>query len=139
MDTGRLIALLNLTTSDNDNEALSAIRHANAMLKKNGKSWVNVIGLTHATSVPPKRPTTPPPTYRNTTWTGGLAPKTFEKEFVLGAFGSTYFNEYLVKKDGNSKKWAGILHTYFMKWGTLSEKQYKIFEEIWNDFIKERV
>lgn len=39
MDKGRLIKLLNLTQSDNDNEALSALRKANALLKKAGKAW----------------------------------------------------------------------------------------------------
>lgn len=35
----KLTKLLNLTTSDNDGEALTAIRMANNIVKKNGLSW----------------------------------------------------------------------------------------------------
>lgn len=35
----KIIALLNLTQSDNDNECLSAIRHANKLLKKENMDW----------------------------------------------------------------------------------------------------
>lgn len=35
-----------MTQSDNDNEALNAIRLANSMLKKAGKGWASIFGLT---------------------------------------------------------------------------------------------
>jgi hypothetical protein len=35
----KLISILNLTTSENDNEALLAIRTANKLIQKNGVSW----------------------------------------------------------------------------------------------------
>lgn len=35
----RILKMLNLSTSSNDKEALSAIRHANKLLKKNELSW----------------------------------------------------------------------------------------------------
>lgn len=35
----KLVKLLNLTTSDNDGEALNAIRAANNLINKNGISW----------------------------------------------------------------------------------------------------
>ena len=35
----KVIALLSLTQSDNDHEALSAIRKANSFLKKNNLTW----------------------------------------------------------------------------------------------------
>ena len=38
-DHGLLVKLLNLTTSDNDHEALSAIRRCNAILKSNKLTW----------------------------------------------------------------------------------------------------
>jgi len=34
-----LVKFLNLSTSNNDHEALSAIRKANELLKKNNKAW----------------------------------------------------------------------------------------------------
>lgn len=42
--TSRLERLLNLTGSDNDHEALSAIRAANAMLQKANKRWGDILG-----------------------------------------------------------------------------------------------
>lgn len=38
-DTDKLVKFLNLTQSDNDHEALAAIRKANEILKKNGITW----------------------------------------------------------------------------------------------------
>ena len=35
----KIIKLLNLTTSDNDNESLSALRLANKLLRKSNTSW----------------------------------------------------------------------------------------------------
>ena len=42
----RVVKCLMMTTSDNDSEALSAIRSANAMLKKEGLTWEKVIQST---------------------------------------------------------------------------------------------
>lgn len=39
----KLVKLLNLTQSDNDNEALTAIRMANKLLKSQNKTWEDVI------------------------------------------------------------------------------------------------
>jgi hypothetical protein len=44
MDRDRLAKLLSLTQSDNDHEALSAVRSANAMFKKNSLTWSQVLG-----------------------------------------------------------------------------------------------
>ncbi len=48
MDKDRLIKLLNLTSSDNDNEAISALRKANAMLKEGNLTWGDLIGVQKA-------------------------------------------------------------------------------------------
>ena len=40
---GRIIGLLNLSQSDSDAEALSAIRKANDIVKKNGLTWDLVV------------------------------------------------------------------------------------------------
>jgi hypothetical protein len=45
IDRERLIRLLRMTESDRDAEALIAIRKTNAMLRKNGMSWSDVIDL----------------------------------------------------------------------------------------------
>ena len=43
MDKYRLVKFLNLTSSKNDGEALSALRKANSLLKENNLVWENVI------------------------------------------------------------------------------------------------
>ena len=45
IDRERLIRLLRMTESDRDAEALIAIRKSNAILRKNGMSWSDVIDL----------------------------------------------------------------------------------------------
>lgn len=43
MDRAKLVKLLNLSTSDNDAEALSALRHANLLIKREGFSWDEIV------------------------------------------------------------------------------------------------
>lgn len=45
-DFAKLKKIMQLTTSDNDAEALSSIRMANAILKKTGLTWEEVFGRT---------------------------------------------------------------------------------------------
>lgn len=43
IDLKQLVKILNLTQSDSDGEALSAIRKVNSILKKNNKEWKDMI------------------------------------------------------------------------------------------------
>lgn len=43
MDTSRLVKLLRLSSSDQDGEALSAIRKANALLRTAGIDWADIL------------------------------------------------------------------------------------------------
>src|SRR4029453_12992555 len=52
IDRERLIRLLRMTESDRDAEALIAIRKTNAMLRKNGMSWSDVIDLPQPAEAP---------------------------------------------------------------------------------------
>jgi hypothetical protein len=52
IDRERLIRLLRMTESDRDAEALIAIRKSNAMLRKNGMSWSDVIDLPQPAEAP---------------------------------------------------------------------------------------
>ena len=139
MDFSRLIALLNLSTSDNDNEALSATRHANAWLKKNSLRWEDVLGSGKSYSSytpPPKDPPKDPPKSK---WTGGKAPEVFDSFFVKSAYASTKFHEFLVKKGPGVQRFMLSLHGSFMKWNRLTDKQYKVFADIWDEFIRESI
>lgn len=135
MDFGRLIALLNLSTSDNDNEALSAIRHANKLMKKHELQWENVVGSGKSYTAPP--PPKPPPPGSKTAWTGGMAPKEFDRDFIIAAYKSTKFHEFMAKRGPSTQKFMLSLHSQFMKWGKLSPKQFEIFSSIWDEFMRE--
>lgn len=137
MDFSRLIALLNLSTSDNDNEALSATRHANAWLKKNGLRWEDVLGSSKSYSAPP--PPKPPPSGAKSTWTGGKAPEFFDKDFVKTAYASAKFHDFIAKKGATTQRFMLSLHSSFMKWSHLTDKQYKIFADIWDQFIRDSI
>jgi hypothetical protein len=60
LDKDRLAKLLSMTSSDQDGEALTAIRKANELLRLNNKSWSDVLG-SDAPAVEPPRPAPPPP------------------------------------------------------------------------------
>ena len=138
MDFSRLIALLNLSTSDNDNEALSATRHANAWLKKNSLRWEDVLGSSkpYSSYTPPPKP---PPDPTKSKWTGGKAPADFDGFFVKSAYASSKFHEFLVKKGPGVQRFMLSLHGSFMKWNRLTDKQYKVFADIWDEFIRESI
>ncbi|PYF04984.1 hypothetical protein BJ122_102210 [Rhodopseudomonas faecalis] len=68
MDRTRLIKLMMLTTSSNDNEALSALRMANRMLADASLAWSEVLGSgrqpQRAADPPRRQPPPPPPSQR---------------------------------------------------------------------------
>ncbi len=76
MDFDRLLKLLNLTRSDNDHEALLAIRQANKLMDDHNLSWDNCM-----MEVTPRRTETPRPSPRQDhTWAGGdITKEEFEK------------------------------------------------------------
>jgi hypothetical protein len=50
LDRDQLIKLLNLTRSEYDAEALSAIRHADALLRKHQATWADLLALPQESS-----------------------------------------------------------------------------------------
>jgi hypothetical protein len=73
LDKDRLAKLLNLTESEHDGEALSAIRKANELLRQCKTNWPATLGLSQPENEPirpepsPERPIhTPPPHARRT-------------------------------------------------------------------------
>ena len=59
IDRPKLVKLMGMTQSQNDGEALNAVRLANAMLKVNGISWSSLLD-----PVTKSRPAPPPPPKR---------------------------------------------------------------------------
>jgi hypothetical protein len=54
LDRDLLVKLLNLTSSKHDAEALNAIRHADALLRKHGTTWVDLLALPQESAKAPQ-------------------------------------------------------------------------------------
>jgi Protein of unknown function (DUF2786) len=140
MDNGKLIALLNLTTSDNDHEALNAIRIANALIKKNNLRWENLIGITAPVAPGPK-----PKTYSwsstssaagsSTKWPGDKAPATFDRDFVDMAYKNVAFCSWFAARGSSTAIFMASLKRHFLITGSLTTKQYEIFASIWKEYV----
>lgn len=122
MDTTRLIKLLNLTTSPEDGEALSAVRFANALLAKEGKTWEQVLNssgpsigdIFSHTWRPPANP------YVN--------PALRDREKIMRMFDAVL---YSVKS--SAREFIESLHEQFLDRGSLSQKQYDALEKFYNN------
>lgn len=126
----KIIKLLNLTTSDNDNEALSAIRTCNAMLKKANLRWEKLIGVVVKSETPPKQEPPKRPRYESSGAVDDeLGPPCENQRAWLIIFrwlGDVYLSpkqEELVTSIGH----------YFANRGYMSDKQracvYRIYKE----------
>lgn len=62
----RLVKLLNLTRSDNDHEALSAMRNVNTLLKENALTWEKLLPVELLPEDPP--PAAPAPSGTAQQW-----------------------------------------------------------------------
>ena len=54
LDRDQLVKLLNLTSSEYDAEALNAIRHADALLRKHETTWVDLLALPQESAKAPQ-------------------------------------------------------------------------------------
>lgn len=114
MDTQKLIKLLNLTLSDNDPEALSAMRKANEIVRENKVLWNSLIKCpgeqycTHTKKVP--------------------APETSKEDSDI----SESIDELLesAKLKGTPRQFVESLKEYYTANGYLSTRQEEIFWQI---------
>ena len=61
LDRGHLVKLLNMTSSEYDAEALNAIRQADALLRKHGMTWVDLLTLPRESARAPQPESTQAP------------------------------------------------------------------------------
>jgi hypothetical protein len=54
LDRNHLVKLLNMTSSEHDAEALNAIRHADALLRRHGTTWVDLLTLPQGSARAPQ-------------------------------------------------------------------------------------
>jgi hypothetical protein len=112
----KLIKILSLTSSDNDAEALSAIRMANSLIKSKGLTWEEIIAR-------PARPKIPKP--RAQFFTEGLG-EVFEQLFMI------------LTLDEHSGDYNFLSSVYsFYKRGTITLAQAKIVRKIYDKYFEE--
>lgn len=112
----KLIKLLNLTNSDNDHEAINAMRAANTLLAKSGSNWSNVF----------KKVQKEQKSYR---WKE--MPQFFDSGFFRSAMECKEFMGYL------SKDQIEALNTYirfFNKHYYIPQKHWTKLVELWHNF-----
>ena len=106
----KLRKLLNLTTSDNDHEALSSIRVANKLLSDSGLTWCQVLNFQ------PETETEPETEYSN--------------EYIeVGDMLDHILNRKLGR---GTRNFLESIYDQFKKQGYLSEKQLAVILDIYN-------
>lgn len=116
IDLVQLVKILNLTQSDSDGEALSALRMANAKIKAAGLSWESLI--------------TPPPP----------KPKNYRFKEMPDEFDRAWFNSIVECKEFTSLlnpdqvEWANQLIRYVNANNYVPQKHWDILYKLWNQF-----
>lgn len=133
----RLIKLLNLTTSDNDHEALLALRNAQAMMKSAGVSWEDLLARSGTGRTKAGMGSTPAQSPRTTTQSSkrvvvetpipprgktALASFRWIHKLFLFLFEKSLFPKQTELRDG--------IHRYWVDRGTLTPKQQETIERM---------
>jgi hypothetical protein len=131
MDLTRLVKLLNLTTSDNDHEALLAIRQANLLVNGN---WSGVIAYSNSNPGssqyqqprPEPRPPKQEPKRQESTINGVPVGKVLE--IISANMGALHTN---------NKKWFHIMNASFVtQQGVMTERQLTVLAGLWEEVIR---
>lgn len=127
MDRDKLAKLLAMTTSDNDGEALNAVRAANRIVKESGMSWQDVLrqAVVHETNITLHRGAPPPGAYQaapQQDW-GGIAAHLKDKVIIDTMFRGIFAQQRV----GYDEFWATMdsIHGHFQKHGSLTAGQYR--------------
>lgn len=122
METDKIVKLLNLTRSDNDNEALLAIRRANAIVNKANSSWDVLLAAREESRgydpPPPRRPPPPPPR---------------KKEFPPV---ETMLSVCLRQVKGQARGFIESLAIALDDYGSLTEKQESALRKFYSNCVK---
>lgn len=120
----KIVKLLNLTNSSNDNEALSAIRMVNNILAKENKSWKDIVKVE---VVPVKKKKS----YR---W--HEAPYFFDAPFFRAMVEQREFTSLLSQEQVDA---VNAMVRFFNKHKYLPEKHWAQLRDNWNKFRERNV
>jgi hypothetical protein len=115
-----------MTTSDNDQECLIAIRKANRILKMAQVTWEDMLkALATASAAPPPRPE---PEWHNVNadQRGGSAKKKFTNEKEINGFFDRIFARDM---SGDFEEFAMSVHLWWKDKGFLTERQYNAIKK----------
>lgn len=127
LDRQRLLKLMMMTQSDNDSEALIALRKANSMLKAEGMNWDNILGLqTQLDRLKANRPPPPRPPMRPTGRGTSEAAARYAKPTVR--FNDPEISRMLASlmrdSKGGFRDFVESVNDFWQDHGWLSEAQY---------------
>ncbi len=126
LDRGRLSKLMAMTTSDNDNEALAALRLANAMLAREKATWEEVLApATRTLSVSIRRE----PYQAEEAW---VAPH-LRDEVVISAMFAKLFD---TAPTPEFMKLLKSVHSRWIKHGNLTQGQYQAIRNAYNRAVR---
>lgn len=110
------VKLMMMTTSDNDGEALTAIRKANAALRAAGLNWQDLLG-SHGRAPPP--PPRPEPKWGDVNRRGDR----YDDEDEINSLFDKAFNN--ADPSANFYEFLVSIRTWWENKGWLTEKQYR--------------
>ena len=132
VDIEQLIKILNMTQSDNDNEALTAIRMANRILKKHDSGWAAVIVKVSSYSREEEKKKEPAKKREEKT-TYKDAPRKFDRGFWNTA---SQHDDWLKGLTEDSQKTVQQLRIYVIMNDDLPDRHWKNFKEAWDEYAK---
>lgn len=113
-DYAMFLKLMNLTTSQYDNEALSAIRMANAVLARTNQTWEDLL---HNKIVMIAPPSTAKPAAKS-----GV-------RYTNAAEIDDFFTRLQSRNLGTFQEWVDSVHEWWESKGFLTEAQYKTLKK----------
>ncbi len=122
-DFARLKKMMALTASDNDHEALAALRAANAIIRSSGHTWPEV--LERVVTVVPEFEADPSPPGRGA-GAGAASPRRPQADEAAHLFRLLEDLEL----DDKTLEFVNSLRNSFRRFGTLSERQQAALNEV---------
>lgn len=122
LDRAKLTKMMGLTTSDQDGEALAAIRMVNAMLAKEKVTWGEVLAAGGPTVTVTVTRNAPPSSYHESEPTDWVAPHLRDKVTIDLMFRAIFSQP----RTGNEDfwQWCDGVHNHFNQHGQLTAGQY---------------
>lgn len=134
LDRAHLAKIIAMTTSTNDNEALSAVRKANEYLAACQISWADVLREDLLNTVNITLARAPPPASAYAQEDGWMPPHLNDKTVIEMMFRAVYS----VPRGDNEEfwQWLDSIHQRFQEYGNLTPAQYTSLRRSYNRVLR---